>query len=968
MTPQKSSQIRKITIQSNTRKSKKAGLFSRMAKSAKKLIPGKRRPRRPGRRKSIKRFLAYIPVIVLALFLAGTVGFIGMFVWVSNEIPDPNNIINRQIAETTKIYDHKGETVLYALHGDEKRTLVDLEDISPFAINATLVAEDRNFYEHKGFSIKGYMRAVISNIKTGGRGQGGSTITQQLVKNAILSPEKTYIRKLKELVLSIEIERRFNKDEILKMYLNEIPYGSVVYGIESAADTFLGKSSADLTLSEAALLAALPQATTYYSPYGNNTDALIQRQRWIINSMAELGFVTQEQAEEAKDDDVLARIQAASEGIIAPHFVFYVKEQLAEHFGEQLVERGGLKVITTLDVDMQAAAEEIISEQQEHLTEWEATNAALLSFAPKTGDILSMVGSADYFNDEISGKYNSLLGLRQPGSSIKPYVYAAAFQKGYTPSTVLYDVVTSFGSFAGAYKPQNHDLSESGPVTIKEALAQSMNIPAVKALYLADIDDFIAFVEKIGITTLSDRDRFGLSLALGGGEVRPIEHISGFSVFANEGKLIPTRAILRVEDRDGNILLNNSEQPVGKEVMDKEIARQISEILSDNVARAPVFGENSYLNIGRPAAAKTGTTNSYKDAWTIGYTPSLVTGVWVGNSNGQEMKSGSGGSRVAAPIWNAFMRRVLTDVPAQGFNPPEPVETGKAVLDGEKQTQMLVKIDSVSGKIATEYTPEELIEEKGFGIPHSILFFIDKDDPRGEQPENPQEDPMFESWEAAVADWATREEIEIQEAPTELDDVHILENLPNVEIKKPRNRESVDTRHMFINIDATSRRGVRSVAVSLDGEEFAEITGQPFSRSVYIPNRFTKGFHKLTITAYDDVGNKASDEVTINLTAEAGPIGVQWLNPYNSQNINAYEFPFQLKFRIEDYKSIERLVISAISMNNGGEQIIGTIENPPLQNMSMSWDQPDNGQYRLRLEAQLVGGEQKTEEILVTVR
>jgi len=605
MDMQKIPQIKKITIQQNVRKEKKRGPVSGLACWLWQAIRG---PRRNGGKSRLRKLLAYLPVLLVAIFLAGTVAFIGLFVWVSNEIPDPNNLLTRQIAETTKIYDRKGETILYELHGDEKRTLVELDQISPYAIDATLVAEDRNFYEHKGYSIKGFIRALLKNFQSGGRGQGGSTITQQFVKNAVLSPEKTYTRKLKELVMSIEIERRFSKDEILKMYLNEIPYGSVVYGIESAAQTFLGKSASDLTVSESALLAALPQATTYYSPYGSHTDALVARQRWIIGSLSELGYITQEQADEALADDVLSRIKTSSESITAPHFVFYVREALAQEFGEQLVDQGGLKIITTLDVDKQRAAEEIITEQYPDLEEWEASNAALLSFDAKTGDILAMVGSADYDNDEISGKFNSLLGMRQPGSSIKPFVYATAFGKGYTPNTVLYDVVTSFNS----YTPKNYDFSEHGPVTMKEALAGSLNIPAVKTLYLAGMNDFITLAEKVGYTTLSDRDRFGLTLALGGGEVRPIEHISAFSVFANEGRIVPIRPILRVEDRDGKVLIDNEkDRPASKDVMNKEIARQINDILSDNAARAFVFGENNHMNIGRPAAVKTGTTNSY---------------------------------------------------------------------------------------------------------------------------------------------------------------------------------------------------------------------------------------------------------------------------------------------------------------------------------------------------------------------
>ncbi|MEA3249350.1 MAG: transglycosylase domain-containing protein [Patescibacteria group bacterium] len=966
MSEQKRPKISKMTIQQNVRKPKRHGRIFNMFCWLGQLIRSKKRH---GQRPSAKTIFSYLFVLAAAFFLAGTVSFIGLFVWISNEMPDPNNIITRRVAETTKIYDRTGETVLYALHGDEKRTLVELDYINPHTINATLVAEDRNFYEHKGYSLKGIARAILRNFQRGGRGQGGSTITQQFVKNAVLSPEKTYTRKIKELVMSIEIERRFNKDEILKMYLNEIPYGSVVYGIESASDTFFGKSSSDLTISESALLAALPQATTYYSPYGSHTDDLISRQQWIINSMNELGFITQEQADEALEDDVLSRIQVASDGIISPHFVFYVREILAEEYGEQLVERGGLKIITTLDIDRQTAAEEVITEQAENLAEWEATNAALLSFDAKSGDILAMVGSADYFNDEISGKYNSLLGLRQPGSSIKPFVYATAFEKGFTPSTVIYDVVTRFG--AGGYTPKNHDFAERGPVTMKEALASSLNIPAVKTLYLADIDDFVSLVERSGYTTLSDRDRFGLSVALGGGEVRPIEHISAFSVFANEGKIIPTRAILKVEDRDGNVLMDvTDKKPASKEVFNPEIARQISDILSDNAARSYTFGENNYLNLGRPAGAKTGTTNNYKDAWTIGFTPSLVTGVWVGNADGSKMKAGAGGSTLAAPIWNGYMQRALEGSVWEVFTPPEPVETGKLVLDGEKQTQVIIEIDSITGKLATEYTPEELIEERGFGIPHSILYFIDKNNPRGDDPENPEEDPMFEYWEKAVADWidAGTIEIEIEELPTEYDDIHVPENTPIVELMMPRNGEAVTSRDMFVNVNASSKRGVKRVTFLMDGDEFAEIIGHPFSRTVFIPNRFSKGFHTLTATAYDDVGNRASVDITVNLTAGAGPIGVQWLNPYNSQMIRNYQFPYTMKFRIDDYQSIESLQISAISLSNGSEEIIGSIQNPPLSNMSMTWDDASGGRYRLRLEANLVGGETKTEEILVTVQ
>ncbi|MFC1638680.1 transglycosylase domain-containing protein [Patescibacteria group bacterium] len=966
MTPSK---IRKFTIENSVRRS--AGRRGpRVARWLSGLFGRRRRTRGPkkGRRRTPRRpILTYLAVAVTAALLAGTVGFIGLYAWVSRDLPDPGNLITRQVAESTKIYDRTGEHVLYEFHGDEKRTLVELDFISPHVINATLVAEDRKFYEHRGFSLKGYARAVITNLQTGGRGQGGSTITQQFVKNAVLSPEKTYIRKLKELILSVEIERRFSKDDILKMYLNEIPYGSVVYGIEQAAQTFLDKSSSDLTVSEAALLAALPQRTTYFSPYGSHIDELLARQNWIVDGMVELGYITPEQAEEAKADDVLARVKPRGIGIVAPHFVFHVREQLAEEFGEQILERGGLKVVTTLDVDKQLLAEEIILEQRESLDEWGASNAALLSYEPRTGDILTMVGSADYFDDEISGKYNALLGLRQPGSSIKPFVYAAGFERGYTPNTVIYDVETEFGRGPNPYTPKNNDLSQRGPVTVREALAGSLNIPAVKMLYLAGLDSVISLAERVGYTTLSDRDRFGLSLALGGGEVRPIEHVSAFSVFANEGRMVPTRSILSVTDRDGNVILEADESPDGRLVMDREVARQVTSILSDNAARAFVFGENSYLNLGVPAAAKTGTTNSYKDAWTVGFTPSLVTGVWVGNSDGAEMKQGAGGSRMAAPIWNAYMRRALEGVAPAGFTEPQPIETGKQVLDGQKATQVMLKIDSVTGKLATEYTPEELIEERGFGVPHSILYFVDREDPRGPEPADPSQDPMFEQWEAAVSGWAKEQEIEIEEVPTEFDDVHLPENVPTVRVRRPKNGTRIDSRIMDVDVEVFAKLGVGRVEFALNGDKFDELQGAT-SGTVFIPNRFSKGFHTMQVTGYDTVGNRQTAEVTVNLTADAGPIGVRWIKPQPNANVSSGSFPYTLQFSIEDYRSVERLEVSAKLLPHGSEEMIGSIRQPPLQNMSMKWTSARPGHYRLRLSAWLTGGEQKSEEILVTVR
>ena len=929
-------------------------------------------PRRPsGPRWSWKKALSWIAIICSAGVIAAALGTVGVFAWVSKDLPDPNNITQRNVAQTTKIYDRTGEHVLYEIHGAQKRTVVELSDMSESVKHATIAAEDRGFYTHQGFDVRGILRGFLRNItRGGGKLQSGSTITQQFIKKSVLNDEQTYTRKVKELILAIEIERRFSKDQILKLYLNEIPYGSVAYGIESASETFFGKTAKDLTVSEAALLASLPKGPTYYSPYGNHRDELIGRQRYIIDAMAEEGYVTSEEAEEAKNDDILARIKPKREPITAPHFVFYVKEQLADEYGEQVVERGGLKVITTLDVDKQTAAEEAIADNLEAIKKWKANTAAMTAIDAGTGEILAMVGSADYFDEEINGKYNAILGKLQPGSSIKPIVYAAAFEKGYTPSTVVEDLKTNFSTTPKPYEPGNYDGQERGFVTLKEALAGSLNIPAVKVLYLTGLERFQEFAKRLGYTTFGDRSRFGLALVLGGAEVRPLEHVAAFTAFAQDGIWRPTKAILKVEDKDGKVLMDQSERSQGKRVFDKEVARQINDVLSDNAARAYVFGEKNHLTLsGRPVAAKTGTTNDYKDAWAIGYTPSLVAGVWVGESKGGLMKQGADGSKIAAPIWNQFMRKALADTPIESFPTPEPVVTGKPVLDGEKHAQVAVKVDRITGKLATASTPPEYVEERRYGVPHSILYFIDKNDPRGPAPADPGSDPQFAGWEKVVAAWAEKQHLVVTPPPTEFDDVHVPENIPQITFLSPTDGNTLSERSFMPSVSVTSRRGVAKVEYSLDGESIGQAVFSPYSTLLSIPNRFTKGFRVLTARACDDVGNCSTASVTVNLAADPGPLGIQWTAPYSHQTIASGEFPFTILIRIDDQKSIQRLQVTAKDGDGGVAQFIGTIDHPALPNMSVGWSAaPTPGRYWLTIEAMLRSGDVRTESIPVTIQ
>ncbi len=601
--------------------------------------------RRRGKTGATLRLLfskGFIANAVLALLIAAVAGviFIGLlFLFLGRNLPDPNALQDRSVAQSTKIFDRTGEHLLYEIHGDQKRTLVPLSEIPSVVTHAFLSAEDDGFYEHNGIDIKGIVRALLVNTVSGNKSQGASTLTQQLVKNAILSPEKTYTRKIKEIILSIKIEQRYSKDEILQLYFNEIPFGSTNYGIESASQSYFGKPASELELAEGATLAAMVKAPTRYI---NNPDELSFRRDRILDLMVEDGFVTQGDADLAKETDT--SIDPLAGDIVAPHFVFYVKQLLEEEHGQRLVEEGGLSVVTTIDHDIQVLAQEEVAKAVEERGEQHGfSNAALVAIDPENGQILAMVGSHDYFDEESDGAVNVTTRPRQPGSSMKPMAYTALFEAGYTPNTVLYDVETDFPTATGTYHPKNYDLDEKGPVTVRKALQGSLNIPAVKALYLVGVQNFIDFAERMGYSTFSDRSRFGLSVVLGGGEVTLLEHTSAYAALANDGVRFDTVPLLKVETPDADVLFEWEEKN-GDRVLDANVARMITNVLSDDAARQYAFGGGSNLQLGgRPVASKTGTTNDYRDGWTLGYTPSLAVGVWGGNNDNTEMVRGAGG-------------------------------------------------------------------------------------------------------------------------------------------------------------------------------------------------------------------------------------------------------------------------------------------------------------------------------------
>ncbi len=711
-------------------------------------------------------WLRKIMKVFLWCFVAGLLFSIGVFAYYAKDLPSPTKLNKRQVVESTKIYDRTGEHVLYEIHGEEKRTAIPLDQMSEIVRAATIAAEDQTFYQHHGVQFKAIARAAIYDVLGRKRSQGGSTITQQLIKNTVLTNEKTFTRKVKEVILAVELEQKFSKDEILEMYLNEIPYGSNAYGVQAASQTFFGKDAKDLKLAESALLAALPQATTYYSPYGTHTDDLKNRQEYILDQMQKMGYITTDQAQSAKEFDVLAEVRPFQESIQAPHFVMFVKEQLVNQYGEKQVEEGGMKVYTTLDWDKQQAAEEAVKKGvAANIAKYKATNAALVAIDPKTGQILAMVGSRDYFDKTIDGNVNVAIRPRQPGSSFKPYVYATAFKKGYTPDTVIFDTETNFGTKDQPYTPMDYDNKFRGPVRMKEALAQSLNIPAVKTLYLAGVNNAINTAKSMGITTLNNPARLGLSLVLGGGEVTLLDHVNAFGTFATAGVRHDKTAILKIIDGQGNIL-QEYKNSSGEKVLDTDVCAKIDAILSDNHLRAPIFGSNTPLRFDdRPVAAKTGTTNEWRDAWTVGYTPGLVAGVWAGNNNNSPMAQGADGVFTAAPIWRDFMNQALANTAIERFPDAQNEKTGKPVLDGtingEQKDTLVCKIKKdkyclPSGDSCPDGTDKK--KKKLFSA-HDILFWVDKDDPRGPIPKNPQKDPQFDAWEKGVQKWGEKEDL-----------------------------------------------------------------------------------------------------------------------------------------------------------------------------------------------------------------
>lgn len=661
-------------------------------------------PSIPHRRRGRPRQFRLHPMFAFFLGSMATVLFFVVplvaYIWL-RALPNPMLLAVRDIDVTTKVFDRNG-ALLYEIYADQNRTPLTLADIPKDVIRATIAIEDQNFYSHQGFSVRGIARAVRETLVSG-KVQGGSTITQQLIKSALLTPEVTITRKIKEIILAFWAERMYSKDQILEMYLNQVPYGGTAWGIESASQTYFGKSAKNLTLAESALLSGLPAAPSDYSPFGNHVDRAFVRQAEVLRRMVEDRYITESQMREALAQQI--HFAQPRIGIRAPHFVMYLKELLERRYGPRLVERGGLRIKTSLDLSMQERVEDIVSNQISRLASLRVGNGAALVTDPQTGGILAMVGSRDYFDSTREGNVNVTVALRQPGSSIKVVTYAAALEKGFTAASILDDSPVSYTQIGSpTYTPVNYDSKFHGFVPLRYALGNSYNIPAVKTIATIGVPAVIEKGRAMGITSWIDENRYGLALTLGGGEVTMLDMASVFGTLANLGTKTELMPILEVSDYTGKVFERNTPKKHPNAVK-PEVAWILGNILSDNFARQTAFGPNSLLVIpGKTVSVKTGTSNDKRDNWTIGYTPSYVVTVWVGNNNNAPMDPYlTSGVTGAAPIWHDIMAEILNNKPDEILPRPEGVISVPCYYG--KPEYFVKSTEPISGQCAPLPTP-----------------------------------------------------------------------------------------------------------------------------------------------------------------------------------------------------------------------------------------------------------------------
>ncbi len=880
---------------------------------------------------------------------AGVLVVAFLFIYYSRQLPDPNRLLGRDVPESTKIY-ARDETLLYEVHGEFKRTLVNLDNINQNLQDATLVAEDRNFYKHAGVSITGLIRSVIIDVIYREKRQGGSTITQQFVKNAMLSRDKSFVRKLKEIILSIEVEARFSKDEIFKMYLNEIPYGRNAYGIEAAAQTYFEKPAKDLTLAQSAYLAALPQAPSYYNPTGPNFDALEARQKYILGQMKELDYISDDEYQQALNEEV--QFSVVKNSIKAPHFVQYIQDYLADKYGEQTLQEGGLKVYTTLDIKLQEIAEKAVADGAAKNASSGGYNAALVAIDPKTGQVLAMVGSKDYFGENYPANCNPKTCLfspnvniattqQQPGSSFKPYAYVTAFGRDYkyAPASMLVDVKTDFG---GGYSPNNFNLAQNGPVSMRKALAGSLNIPAVKTLALVSPEKVTQTARSLGIN--AQFKDCGLSLVLGGCDVTLLDHTAAYSVLANKGKRNEKTAIMKVVSQEGKTLEEYKED--SEQVLDEQAVYELTNIMSDNSARAWVFGNNSPLQLGnRPVAAKTGTTQDFRDGWTMGFTPSLAAGVWTGNNNNTSMKRDA--VLMAGPIWNQFMKEALKDTPIEQFDRPSGIKE--------------VVVDAVSGKLPGPYTPEtktEIFADYAVPTERDNLHIAVRDSGQSDESEqnsdsnsdsdvtdtNPiegskickalhSEKPDNPNWERPVIAWALANPGYCYPDGSGYD----AEQDKKINITSPSGGSTITDVPITVSIDAPGDN-VDRVEVSVDGQYVG--SSDQFPYRVKLVEEYSAGNHTITAKVVYDDGSSATDSVEVQYAIGQGSLDM-------SVSGSGDNFPIDLTAE----SGVRFDTVSFYAQRGGSAIKIGEASTSRSGNdyvYSLTWDTPPSpGKYNV---------------------
>lgn len=811
------------------------------------------------RRRLLKRwrFLQWIE-----LFLLGTVALVlfilgGVMIWASLvPIPSITNFQNRQVAQSTKIYDRTGNIVLYDAHGAEERTSVPLSQISPYIQDATISIEDTTFYHNMGVRPLSALRALWVDLVEHRYVQGGSTITQQVVKNALLTQAKTLPRKIEEMVLAFRLTKAYSKDEILNTYLNESPYGGTIYGVQAAAQFFFGVDANAVDLAQAAYIAALPQSPTYLSPYGNNRAALDDRKNLVLAQMKAQGYITADEYNQAVAEKVQFKTESEG-GVKAPHFVFYVLQYLEQKYGVDAVDNGGLKVVTTLDYDLQQHAEDIITADGPSMQKnFNASNTGLVAIDPKTGQILAMVGSRDYFDDAIDGQVNTAIANRQPGSSFKPFVYATAFEKGYTPDTVVFDLQTQFSTSCSpsdvanntppCYSPGNYDGTFKGPISFRDALAISENIPAIKVLYLAGLQSSLDTAKSLGITTLGPASQYGLTLVLGGGEVNLLQMTGAYSVFANDGMKNTPTGILEVDDSSGSVLEQYQSQAT--RVLDPQIAREINDVLSDNVARTPEFGADGPLQFdGYDVADKTGTTDNSRDAWIIGYSPSIAIGEWAGNNDNTPMVKKIA-AFIVAPTWHEVMAYALKKYSSSTDTFPAPAPNPNA--------------DSLPPVLKGNWNTDQ-----SQGI-HDILYWVQKDNPLAGRPSNPASDPQFAYWEYPVQLWAAAGNYPVSSTGASSGGAAVSKDetpaVASFRITEPENGTIVSAqRAITVSSEAPNPGAIESVTYFLNGSTLGTASAPPYAIS-FLPD--SRGPSVLQAVAKHNDGT--SDIQTITFTIQ----------------------------------------------------------------------------------------------------